>query len=198
MKGPTPNQIKIQFLIKGYRYKHKNEPEKIKQLEKIIWYSYPIVYPNYEQQTNEAEYLIRQRKQAKYRTYKFLNDMAACYDQLYFVTLTFTDDVLESTNERTRHRYVSWYLKDQVRCYYANIDHGEKNGREHYHAVVSDKVDFEAWKYGNINSRRIGNTKGDRQRVGTYMRKLTNHANKFTTGKCFHSRGMKEIDELPF
>ena len=194
----TPNQVKIQYLINGYRYKHKNEPEKIKQLEKIIWHSYPIVYPKYECEQKELEYLIKSRKSAKYRTYKFLTDMSECYDQLYFVTLTFTDEVLESTNERTRHRYVSRYLKDQVRCYYANIDYGEKNGREHFHAVVSDKVDFDAWKYGNVNAKRLGGSKTDRRKISTYMRKLTNHANKFTTGKAFHSRGLLEVDELPF
>lgn len=194
----TQNQIKIQFLIKGYRYKHKDEPEKIKQLERILWKSIPIVYPNYFWEMGEIERAIQNRKLTKWRTNKFLTEMAECYDHLYFVTLTFTDEVMKSTTERTRHRYVTQFLKSEVRCYYANIDYGEKNEREHYHAVVSDKVDFSKWTHGSINAEQIRNTKKDRRKISTYMRKLTNHAHKMGTGKAFHSRGMLDVDTLPF
>lgn len=194
----TSNQIKIQFLIRGYRYKHKDEPEKIRQLERIIWKSFPIVYPNYSWDMGEIERAIHNRKLTKWRTNKFLCEMAECYDHLYFVTLTFTDDVMKSTTERTRHRYVTQFLKQEVRCYYANIDYGKQNEREHYHAVVSDKVDFSKWTHGSINAKEIRNSKTDRLKISSYMRKLTNHAHKIGTGKAFHSRGLLDVDTLPF
>ena len=194
----TQNQIKIQFLIKGYRLKHKDEPEKIKQLERIIWKSVPIVYPNWNWEMGEIENAIKNRKLAKWRTKKYLEEMVECYDHLYFVTLTFTDEVLNNTDEKTRRTYVARYLKKQVRCYYANIDYGAQNEREHYHAVVSDTVNFAEWTHGGINAKKMRYNKSDIKRISTYMRKLTNHAHKLGTGKAFHSRGLKDVDTLPF
>lgn len=194
----TSNQIKIQFLIKGYRFKHKDDPEKIRQLERILWHSIPVVYPNWYWEMGELENAIHNRKLAKWRTNKYLNEMAECYDHLFFVTLTFNDECLKNTDEKTRHTYVARYLKQQARCYYANIDHGEKNEREHYHAVVSDRVDFSAWTHGAINAKEIRLDRKDIKRISTYMRKLTNHAFKLGTGKAFHSRGILNPDTLPF
>ena len=99
-----------------------------------------------------------------------------------FLTFTFTDDVIATTNEHTRRRYVTRFLKKHCKQYIANIDFGTANEREHYHAVVSNKVDFSAWrKYGTLNGEIIAKTKDSIRALPKYISKLTNHAIKDTT-----------------
>lgn len=97
-----------------------------------------------------------------------------------FVTLTFTDDVLNSTTADTRRQYVRKQLKLMSKYYIANIDFGEKNGREHYHAIiVSDFADRLLWKYGNIDFKRIIKSSNPLV-LAKYVSKLANHAIKET------------------
>ena len=102
-----------------------------------------------------------------------------------FVTLTFRDDVLKVTSKDTRRKYVLRYLKSQSEYYIANIDYGEKYGREHYHAVVcADMVDVKGWNYGAMKAQKVGGGHGgkvDAVRIGKYISKLTHHAIKQTT-----------------
>ena len=99
-----------------------------------------------------------------------------------FLTLTFTNDVLASTISKTRKTYVSRFLKQNCIEYIANIDFGSKNGREHYHAVVSveNKLDYSKWKFGALNGLKIRfNSKAIA--MAKYINKLSNHATKSTT-----------------
>lgn len=99
-----------------------------------------------------------------------------------FLTLTFADDVLSSTTEKTRRTYVSRFLKENCIEYIANIDFGAKNGREHYHAVVSvkNKLDYLKWNFGALNGLKIRlNSKPIA--IAKYINKLSNHATKSTT-----------------
>ncbi len=102
--------------------------------------------------------------------------------QCIFLTLTFTDKVLESTNQDTRKRYVKRYLKEVSNQYVANIDYGSKNEREHYHAIVlCDKVKYSFWhKYGAIKGEIIKLEDNTSKKLGKYVAKLTNHAIKET------------------
>lgn len=96
-----------------------------------------------------------------------------------FLTLTFTDDVLNSTSIQTRRKYASLFLKSVSSRYVANIDFGKLNEREHYHAIVEcDKVDRTLWKYGAINFKRVPPCELDQTRIAKYVAKLTNHAIK--------------------
>ena len=111
-----------------------------------------------------------------------------------FLTLTFKDDVLNSTSEETRRRYVSRFLKSISTDYVANIDWGKQNGREHYHAVISG-IDFDMsdWdQYGFSDSRTIGrkDDKCTSSKISKYLYKLSNHAKKETTRrkKIIYSR----------
>ena len=115
-----------------------------------------------------------------------INYIIKRYDKSFFITLTFKDNVLNSTSEETRKRYVTRYLK-QYNCYVANVDYGEKNGREHYHAVVGlrgdvDKIN-EYWekKYGFVCVEPI-NVKQENNdvKLAKYVAKLSNHAIKET------------------
>ena len=115
-----------------------------------------------------------------------------------FLTLTFKDSVFESTNELTRRRYVSRYLASVSQYYIANIDYGEKNGREHYHAVVNGPIDLNQWRvYGNINVERI-NKPNSSIKLSKYISKLTNHAIKNTckNKKIIYSKNWSSLHIL--
>lgn len=105
------------------------------------------------------------------------------YNNSLFLTLTFTDKCLNSTDFKTRRRYVQRFLKENSLNYVANVDYGAKNHREHYHAVIlADKIDHKAWKYGAINFKRINyDAEQDTiEKLALYVAKLTNHAIKET------------------
>lgn len=105
-----------------------------------------------------------------------------------FLTLTFSDDTLSSTNEKQRRVAVSRYLKQYNCKYVANIDFGTKNHREHYHAVIGcERVNFDTWKkYGSLDIERIRlkNMDCDKYKLSKYICKLSNHAIKETTRRC--------------
>lgn len=96
-----------------------------------------------------------------------------------FITLTFSNETLKNTSFETRRRYVARYLKQYSKNYVANVDYGAKNGREHYHAVVSNDITFDNWyKYGAIHEERVRTKEDDLVRVSRYVSKLSNHALK--------------------
>jgi len=102
-----------------------------------------------------------------------------------FLTLTFTDKTLAKTSDETRRRYVARFLK-QFDCeYVANIDFGEENEREHYHAVLNTSfINPLSWQYGNLDVKQVRNATDkelDCIRLAKYVAKLTNHAIKETT-----------------
>lgn len=123
------------------------------------------------------------------RLKKRITDILLRGDSL-FLTLTFNDKSLNRTNSKTRRRYVSRYLKACGGRYVANIDFGKKNGREHYHAVISaDNIDFKPWhEHGAIKAEKVHAVEpdglkysADVVRLSKYVAKLTNHAIKETT-----------------
>lgn len=121
---------------------------------------------------------------AEFKRATRLNSRIAVFMRLgicIFLTLTFTDDVLNKTSVKTRRKYVTRYLKSQSTRYVGNIDFGSKNGREHYHAIVlADKVDYSGWhRYGAINGKQIKSTSSPKA-LARYISKLTNHAIKET------------------
>lgn len=99
-----------------------------------------------------------------------------------FLTLTFTNDVLNKTNKDTRKKYIIRALKTMSNTYIANIDYGSKKEREHYHAIVlADKVSQAQWQYGNLDFERVRtNEDTSPVKIAKYITKLTNHAIKET------------------
>lgn len=199
----TQNFIAIWYLIKRIRRRYSNDTrcENIRILQRIIDYSLPVVYGDCYTDLGKVAHAAELRKGKKRRTQKYIEDMFVMYDELFFVTLTFTDEVLNNTSEQTRHRYASRWLNQNTRNYIANVDYGHENHREHYHAVVAlSTSDFEAWEHGFSNIKPITTCKGKKtaSRVAKYITKLTNHAEKLTTGRTFHKRGLVDCDNLPF
>lgn len=63
------------------------------------------------------------------------------HKECVFITLTFDPKKgIFDTASDTRKQYVRKYLKNESSCYVANIDYGELNGQEHYHALVINRV----------------------------------------------------------
>lgn len=166
----------------------------------------------------EAEKIIKAENnrisRLKSRITLFLN----CKEPTNFLTLTFSDKILQNSTPQDRRRYVKRYLKSQSDYYIANLDFGELNGREHYHAVILGNVDLEPWrKFGAINVQNVGNRKeltrkkvpkryrdldektantlmrrDTEKKLSKYVAKLTNHAIKETTKRSaiMYSRKM--------
>lgn len=110
-----------------------------------------------------------------------------------FLTLTFKDEVFNSTNAQTRHKYVRRFLKTFNTHYCANIDYGSINEREHYHAIIQiNHIDLNLYKYGFIFAQKI-NVKNE-LKLARYINKLTNHSLKDTTNKkIIYSRGIDKL-----
>lgn len=119
---------------------------------------------------NHARYKRKQRIQHKIE-HMVLNGQAS------FITLTFTDTVLTSTNEITRRKYVARWCKENSSFYVANIDYGDLKNREHYHAVLT-AGNYSKWEYGFIKIKKVRADSKDLTKVSKYVSKLTNHAIK--------------------
>lgn len=97
-----------------------------------------------------------------------------------FLTFTFTDKALSKTSPQYRRHQVTDFLKKYSNSYVANVDFGEKNGREHYHAFIQcDMVSQTDWKHGNLDWERV-RPSSDPLCMSRYMSKLVNHAVKDT------------------
>lgn len=127
---------------------------------------------------NQASY--KRRVRLAQRIGKMINNQ-----KCIFLTLTFTDSVLDRTSVETRRKYVTRFLKKISEEYVANIDYGELNEREHYHAlVVCDLVNHNDWFYGAINFERIREASSEKA-LAKYICKLVNHAIKETTKRNY-------------
>lgn len=160
-------------------YRNYNDKDKVMQLYDI-WYQKMVEYGDL---WFEAKRVNGARYARNHRLWKRIYKMM-CHGQCIFLTLTFKDDDLSNSTYEMRKRWVTRYLKSQSDYYVANIDFGEKNGREHYHAVIlADKVDYKLWssKHGNINGKKCHVGETDAKRLSKYVSKLTNHAIKETT-----------------
>lgn len=103
-----------------------------------------------------------------------------------FVTLTFRDDVLESTSPKERRVRVTRYLKQCGGRYVANIDFSPDMDREHYHCLIcNNHIDMDIWDKQNgfvfVERVRNRNIDRDKKRLSMYIAKLSNHAIKETT-----------------
>lgn len=136
---------------------------------------------------------VRRINKCYYQRVKRLRDRIKSYLSLghcVFVTLTFRDDVLVKTNNRSRRKYVTSQLKELSDYYLANIDYGvddKYTKREHYHCVLVGDIrneDFKDWQqhYGFTFTEDIRINKGNASKVlAKYVSKLVNHAIKDST-----------------
>ena len=176
-----------QFSLKGYRlfqmevnglyypslndYSFQDLENEIKEFVNLYGYTTFKIANN----VNHASYKRTARLKERIRE-------AVESGSAWFITITFSPETLENTNEQTRRKYVSRWLKSLTPFYVANIDYGKEKGREHYHAVItSDQRPPKTWSYGFIDILKVKTTENDTKRVSKYISKLTNHAIKHTT-----------------
>lgn len=151
------------------------------------WDSYASVMRGESSEFDCACLMIR-NKRLKAKKVKDKITNIVMNNNAVFVTLTFTDEVLSKTTEKTRRRYVSRYLKEQSDEYVGNIDFSPDIGREHYHAVVCGRVDMKKWKYGFAFAEQIRAHDRDLCRLSKYITKLTSHALKIDATRLIYSR----------
>ena len=176
-----------QFSLKDYRlfqmehngiyypslinYSYQELENEIKEFINLYGYTTYKVATN----VNHASYKRTARLKERIRE-------AVASGSAWFITITFSPETLENTNEQTRRKYVSRWLKSLTPFYVANIDYGKEKGREHYHAVItSDERPPKSWSYGFIDILKVKTTENDTKRISKYISKLTNHAIKNTT-----------------
>lgn len=171
------NEIKRECYKKS-KYLTTNEDGVIESITSPLWVEWTKIYknnPRYDcaMKLNESKY--KKAKRIREKIGNLIKEGNAI-----FLTLTFTDVVLSKTSPTTRRRYVARYLKEQSPFYVANIDFGGKNGREHYHAIVNNRIDYQPWRknYGAIKGEIVRNQDEDVMRTSKYVAKLTNHALK--------------------
>lgn len=128
-------------------------------------------------------YRLAESERRKYQRIKQYINALLC-DTCLFLTMTFTDDILNSTTAQTRRRYINDYLKSLNCKWIGNIDFGKLNGREHYHAIAQiDFIDTHIYKYGNLDVKKI-NLSSDAGKLANYINKLVVHSIKSTTHNC--------------
>lgn len=162
----------------------------------------------------EVARVARNIVSSQYKKYKRVRDRTTdiiVTSSAVFLTLTFSDETLAKTSEKTRREYVRKYLKTQSTEFVANIDYGTKNEREHYHAIIyapNQKIDLAPWKKrGFIFAEKI-RFKDSEKRLAKYIAKLTRHALKESTKRkthcprliySRHTRGISFLEDiLPF
>lgn len=133
--------------------------------------------------------LIESKSRKYNKAKKKIENIVMSYDKPIFITLTFTDDVLSRTSPETRRKYVSRFLKEHCKDYVANIDFSPEKKREHYHAVIGERVDFTKWVYGFAFTEIIRVQDNDLKRISNYIVKLTSHAFKVNSSlRLIYSR----------
>lgn len=202
-----------EYLNKLYRYKFKakviasglctrikkyDKSQAIKYLEGIVDHDiesqyfddlnvYGLAFMDEARKINDASY--HRVKRLRKRIVRYLN-MGVCT----FLSLTFDDEKLNSTNVQTRRKLVSMFLKSISTYYVANIDFGVDDmytHREHYHAICVGNirhVDTKWWQdhcgYTWVETIRHG--VDDDKVLAKYISKLTNHAIKDSTKRQFY------------
>lgn len=144
----------------------------------------------------------------KYRLKMRILSMLQRNNNCLFLTFTFRNSVLKNTSQETRKRYIKAYLNDMAKEYILNIDFGNENKREHYHAIATPKYEIFLYdiynkKYGFVKGEPIGQLKrftNINKSIYDIAERLTNHATKETTQnfKIIYSRPNKALKESKY
>lgn len=149
--------------------------------ENIAFLSAELNYTDVE--LKSLKQLFDSRRQKVLRLKKRIKFMCEYSQYVYFLTLTWSDEVLNNTSEETRRTYVNRFLSSQDYCdYYANIDFGSNTEREHYHCIIALNSDtLSAWSYGFSFYEVVRVSDKSSTRLSSYILKLTYHAYKDST-----------------
>lgn len=216
--------VRIKKLRRKYQVNNDQKHDDI--LTRIYWFSIPTVYTDWSSDIRQIRADYGKYAQRRKRWFNYIRGMMSTFGQLYLVTLTFGDDY-DSTNRESRHKYAKTWLKDNCSDYFACMDYGDLNGREHYHCICA--IDFEFTEEKYKRGKKIVPVDSDREWTrGFYLIKPIKQDEKntwksvsyafkasvyaFKSAKTdvgirpFHKRGVKHMqwieidsdDELPF
>lgn len=134
------------------------------------------------------------RRNRALRLRKYIEAMRLAFPKIYFVTLTFSDEFIDSKDE-TKRDHVKRCLHKYSPYYIANVDYGKQFGRLHYHCITTEFIKPKMWKFGSVKTKLIKDTPTDRVKVSKYAVKYSNHALKETnkTQKCLYSKQLKQL-----
>ena len=146
----------------------------------------------------ECERMSKSRYQQRKKIYDHLMFLFKGNWDLYFITWTFSDEILNSTKSSTRKQKVIRSLSKCFVDYINNIDYAPDTNREHFHSVVAKKNASETmyfeyekgvkhikfhdldclYKYGHYKVVPIRLSETDAKTIAGYIAKLTSHSIK--------------------
>lgn len=153
------------------------------------------LHSNYTPEELEACYQLNDARKKRYlRLKNYIMAMSLFFDNLYFVTLTFSPEFYDSKDE-TKRDHVKRCLHKNSPYYIANVDYGAQFGRLHYHCITTEFIKPDMWPYGAVYTEKIKNSSKDIAKVSKYAVKMTNHALKETnkTKKVLYSRALTSL-----
>ena len=190
----APNKIKLFDKAHKLEFIGLSEMKKFGQIDKLDQ-AERIKSTSFSSDELEACYQLNHAKYNRKRRLKnYMEKMLETFPNVYFLTLTFSDKYINS-NDETKRKYVMRCLKSLTNYYVANVDYGKQFGRLHYHAITTEPLTQEQWKYGFINCQKIRHNSTDIEKVAKYTTKFSNHALKDTnkTQKCLYSKALKDL-----
>lgn len=187
-------------------YRDNKEYKDLSDRIQNLYRAYDLICKN-DLLFNEARKINKSRYKRSSRIKEIIKEwlvISQWYDsKILFITLTFNNETLQDTSEKTRRRYITRALKQVSRYYLANQDFGADNEREHYHALLllkkGEKVNRnymkQYWCYGFSNTKEVRLDLTDLTKVSKYVSKLTNHAIKETNKRSVMIYS-KELNKL--
>lgn len=142
------SQYHIAIHTKLHRARFNASDTTHKYLNNIVWYSFPIVYPNWFVEHKNVEKQYQSLRARKKRAYKYVFSLCAKTDglNLYFVTLTFSDKYIDN-EYNTLKKYAELFLKKNCKDYFCSPDWGKKGQRLHFHAICIISSDLSSYTY---------------------------------------------------
>lgn len=201
--------VAIHSKLSRLRFKYKDDIALNSALDKVVWFSFPVVYPKFDVQSKAILIEFEKAKSRRKRIRKYIRSMVNGGKPLYLVSLTF-GDCYDATTTDTRRRYAREWLNSCCADYYACLDYGKMHSREHYHAIAtfdfeliqddsgfySVPIDF-TWSKGFSSFRLISSSSSDVYSALNYAFKCSNYAFKSSDSvvKPFHKRKAKNNDD---
>jgi len=129
------------------------------------------------------------------RVFGRIDDMLYSGLQVYFFTLTLSDDYLVAGYDHNLSQSVA-YISSLCKHYILNADYGRKNGRLHFHAVGIFKslAVCPVWLRGFSNIKLLDNITDFNRK--NYSYKLARHSYKSNTSGPIFSRSWSQLARL--
>ena len=109
-------------------------------LEKFLPYLHSLWLLYEQDDVFMGQVELQKMRMRKYRWKKYIRNMTP---PLYLVTLTFNNDEMALKSKRKYVEQCLSFFDD----YFACADYGKKNGRLHYHAIVSSSSSYNKFPY---------------------------------------------------